>query len=183
MLWSKQFFFFDGDKLLVDEHKSNPLHSGYRSSRTRSGSTCSIGTSSRCRQWEYPRYAAWDLAFHTLPLAIVDPDFAKEQMRLMLKACTSIQWPATGIRVEFQRREPAGACLGHALPASHRAGSGGAKQTWISSGGPSISLTLNFTWWRIAKTGLARTSLKEAFSALTTSACLTAAPRCRPVAT
>jgi hypothetical protein len=36
-------------------------------------------------KWEYPWYAAWDLAFHTLPLAIVDPDFAKDQMRLMLK--------------------------------------------------------------------------------------------------
>ena len=35
-------------------------------------------------KWEYPWYAAWDLAFHCLPLAIVDPDFAKEQMRLML---------------------------------------------------------------------------------------------------
>ena len=28
-------------------------------------------------KWEYPWYAAWDLAFHTLPLSIVDPDFAK----------------------------------------------------------------------------------------------------------
>ena len=37
-------------------------------------------------KWEYPWYAAWDLAFHTLPLAIVDPDFAKEQMELMLRA-------------------------------------------------------------------------------------------------
>ena len=36
-------------------------------------------------KWEYPWYAAWDLAFHTLPLAIVDPDFAKEQMKLMLR--------------------------------------------------------------------------------------------------
>ena len=36
-------------------------------------------------KWEYPWYAAWDLAFHTLPLSIVDPDFAKEQMKLMLK--------------------------------------------------------------------------------------------------
>ena len=33
-------------------------------------------------KWEYPWYAAWDLAFHTLPLAIVDPDFAKEQINL-----------------------------------------------------------------------------------------------------
>ena len=36
-------------------------------------------------KWEYPWYAAWDLAFHTLPLSIVDPDFAKEQMKLMLR--------------------------------------------------------------------------------------------------
>jgi len=36
-------------------------------------------------KWEYPWYAAWDLAFHTLPLAIVDPDFAKDQMELMLR--------------------------------------------------------------------------------------------------
>jgi hypothetical protein len=35
-------------------------------------------------KWEYPWYAAWDLAFHTLPLSIVDPDFAKKQMELML---------------------------------------------------------------------------------------------------
>ena len=39
-------------------------------------------------KWEYPWYAAWDLAFHTLPLAIVDPDFAKEQMELMLRGST-----------------------------------------------------------------------------------------------
>ena len=36
-------------------------------------------------KWEYPWYAAWDLAFHALPLSIVDPDFAKEQMDLMLR--------------------------------------------------------------------------------------------------
>src|SRR6516164_9038990 len=37
-------------------------------------------------KWEYPWYAAWDLAFHTLPISIVDPDFAKQQMQLMLRA-------------------------------------------------------------------------------------------------
>ena len=36
-------------------------------------------------KWEYPWYAAWDLAFHCLPLALVDPDFAKEQLILMLR--------------------------------------------------------------------------------------------------
>ena len=36
-------------------------------------------------KWEYPWYAAWDLAFHCLPLALVDLDFAKEQLKLLLR--------------------------------------------------------------------------------------------------
>jgi hypothetical protein len=36
-------------------------------------------------KWEYPWYAAWDLAFHCVPLAIVDPDFAKDQLVLLLR--------------------------------------------------------------------------------------------------
>ena len=37
-------------------------------------------------KWEYPWYAAWDLAFHTIALAIVDPDFARDQLKMMLRA-------------------------------------------------------------------------------------------------
>ena len=85
MLWSKQFFFFDGDNWL-DEHHSNPLHAGYRSSRNSEWfHMLNEDIISMPDKWEYPWYAAWDLAFHTLPLSIVDPDFAKEQMQLMLK--------------------------------------------------------------------------------------------------
>ena len=36
-------------------------------------------------KWEYPWYAAWDLAFHVLALTVVDPDFAKQQLKLMLR--------------------------------------------------------------------------------------------------
>ena len=36
-------------------------------------------------KWEYPWYAAWDLAFHCVPLALVDPDFAKDQLTLLLR--------------------------------------------------------------------------------------------------
>ena len=85
MLWSKQFYFFDGDNWL-DEHHSNPLHAGYRNARNSEWfHMMNEDVISMPDKWEYPWYAAWDLAFHTLPLAIVDPDFAKEQMRLMLK--------------------------------------------------------------------------------------------------
>jgi hypothetical protein len=85
MLWSKQFFFFDGDNWL-DEHHSNPLHTGYRAARNSEWfHMMNEDIISMPDKWEYPWYAAWDLAFHTLPLSIVDPDFAKEQMKLMLK--------------------------------------------------------------------------------------------------
>ncbi len=86
MLWSKQFFFFDGDNWL-DEHHSNPLHHGYRASRNSEWyHMLNQDIISMPDKWEYPWYAAWDLAFHTLPLSIVDPDFAKEQMDLMLRS-------------------------------------------------------------------------------------------------
>jgi len=85
MLWSKQFFFFDGDSWL-EEHNSHPLHHGYRNSRNSEWfHMVNQDIISMPDKWEYPWYAAWDLAFHTLPISIVDPDFAKEQMILMLK--------------------------------------------------------------------------------------------------
>jgi len=86
MLWSKQFFFFDGDNWL-DEHNSNPLHKGFRNARNSEWfHMLNEDIISMPDKWEYPWYAAWDLAFHTLPLSIVDPDFAKDQMKLMLKS-------------------------------------------------------------------------------------------------
>jgi hypothetical protein len=85
MLWSKQFYFFDGDQWL-DEHHANPLHPGSRASRNSEWfHMVNEDIISMPDKWEYPWYAAWDLAFHTLPLSIVDPDFAKQQMELMLR--------------------------------------------------------------------------------------------------
>ncbi len=86
MLWSKQFFFFDGDNWL-DEHNSNPLHSGFRQTRNWEWfHMLNEDVISMPDKWEYPWYAAWDLAFHALPLSIADPDFAKSQMTLMLQS-------------------------------------------------------------------------------------------------
>ena len=84
MLWSKQYFFFDGNSWL-DEHNSNPLHTGYQNSRNSEWyHMLNEDIISMPDKWEYPWYAAWDLAFHTLPLMIVDPDFAKDQLKLMV---------------------------------------------------------------------------------------------------
>jgi hypothetical protein len=85
MLWSKQFYFLDADQWL-EEHYAHPLHSGSRQFRNRDWfHMINRDVISMPDKWEYPWYAAWDLAFHTLPLSIVDPDFAKQQMKLMLQ--------------------------------------------------------------------------------------------------
>ncbi|HEU4502427.1 MAG TPA: glucosidase, partial [Nitrospira sp.] len=85
MLWSKQYYYLDADQWL-DEHRAHPLHSGSREFRNRDWfHMVNSDVISMPDKWEYPWYAAWDLAFHTLPISIVDPDFAKQQMQLMLR--------------------------------------------------------------------------------------------------
>jgi len=85
MLWTKQYYFFDLD-IWLDEHNANPLSGGTRPVRNREWVHMLNGQIiSMPDKWEYPWYAAWDLAFHTLALSVVDPDFSEEQLRLMLR--------------------------------------------------------------------------------------------------
>ncbi len=85
MLWSKQYYFWDGDAWL-EEHRAHPLHHGSRQFRNREWfHMINDDIISMPDKWEYPWYAAWDLAFHTLPISVVDPDFAKQQLELMLR--------------------------------------------------------------------------------------------------
>jgi hypothetical protein len=90
MLWSKQFYYFDLDRWLK-EHGAHPHVAGAR---------CGVRNAewfhmlnrdiiSMPDKWEYPWYAAWDLAFHTIALSLVDPEFAKEQLLLMLRSLYS----------------------------------------------------------------------------------------------
>ena len=85
MLWSKQYYYFDADRWL-DEHGAHPLHGQTRQFRNREWfHMVNDHIISMPDKWEYPWYAAWDLAFHTIALAVVDPDFAKQQLDLMLR--------------------------------------------------------------------------------------------------
>ena len=86
MLWSKQYYYFDLDKWL-EEHEAHPLtgttHRNMRN--TEWFHMLNSDIISMPDKWEYPWYAAWDLAFHTIALSLVDFDFAKEQLLLMLR--------------------------------------------------------------------------------------------------
>jgi hypothetical protein len=147
MLWSKQFFFFDGDNWL-DEHHSNPLHSGYRASRNSEWfHMLNEDIISMPDKWEYPWYAAWDLAFHTVPLSIVDPDFAKDQMKLMLQGSyqhpngqmPAYEWNFSDVN------PPVHAFATLFLHRTEQALGGKVDVDFLKS--TFNKLLLNFTWW------------------------------------
>ena len=87
MLWSKQFYYFDLERWLR-EHQSHPLLDSSRGGvrNTEWFHMLNADVISMPDKWEYPWYAAWDLAFHTIPLSLVDFDFAKDQLLLMLRS-------------------------------------------------------------------------------------------------
>ncbi len=85
MLWSKQCYFFDVDKWL-EEHGAGPMHHGTRQVRNSEWEhMVSHDIISMPDKWEYPWFAAWDLAFHAMAISTVDIDFAKQQLDLMLQ--------------------------------------------------------------------------------------------------
>ena len=85
MLWSKQFYYYDVDRWLT-ERGAGLFKSGKRAPRNDHWHHMhNADVISMPDKWEYPWYAAWDLAFHCLPLTMVDVDFGKEQLDLMLQ--------------------------------------------------------------------------------------------------
>jgi hypothetical protein len=87
MLWTKQYYYFDLDKWL-QEHGAHPLIGANQRNMRNTEWFHMLNSEiiSMPDKWEYPWYAAWDLAFHTIALALVDFDFAKDQLLLMLRS-------------------------------------------------------------------------------------------------
>jgi hypothetical protein len=86
MLWSKQFYHYDVDRWL-EERGSDPFKEKHKQAPRNdqwhhmyNGDIISMPD-----KWEYPWYATWDLAFHVLALTLVDPDFGKDQLKLMVR--------------------------------------------------------------------------------------------------
>lgn len=148
MMWSKQFYHYDVDKWL-EERGSDPFKESRKISPRNehwhhmfNGDVISMPD-----KWEYPWYAAWDLAFHVLPLTLVDPDFGKQQLRLMLRERymhPNGQMPA----YEWN--------FGDVNPPVHawstiftyrleKAQKGEGDKEWLKSNFQ--KLLLNFTWW------------------------------------
>jgi hypothetical protein len=84
MLWSKQFYYYDVNQWLKERGADpfKPRRAGPRNDHWHHMYNAEI--LSMPDKWEYPWYAAWDLAFHVLALTLVDEDFGKAQLNLML---------------------------------------------------------------------------------------------------
>jgi hypothetical protein len=139
MLWSKQYYHCD-----LERHRTG--HHAAKNS-TWSHMYCD-DIISMPDTWEYPWYAAWDLAFHAIPLAIVDLDFAKEQLDLLLRndylhpngQLPACEWNFSDVNPPVH----AWATMQLYLLEQERQGGRGDLEFLKSS---FEKLLLNFTWW------------------------------------
>jgi hypothetical protein len=148
MMWSKQFYHYDVDKWL-EERGSDPFNPTRRAAPRNdhwhhmyNGDVISMPD-----KWEYPWYAAWDLAFHVLALTLVDPDFGKQQLKLMLRErymhpngqIPAYEWNFGDVN------PPVHAWATIFTYRLEKAQKGEGDREWLKSSFQ--KLLLNFTWW------------------------------------
>jgi hypothetical protein len=86
VLWSKQYYHFDVERWLSTSDGITPVNPGKQNGRNHDWKHLkNQDIIAMPDKWEYPWYAAWDLAFHCIPLAMVDPTFAKHQLLLIMR--------------------------------------------------------------------------------------------------
>jgi hypothetical protein len=147
MLWTKQWYGFDVNTWL-HERDAHPLRAPSRGSRNeqwfhmRNADVISMPD-----KWEYPWYAAWDLAFHCVPLTMVDPAFARNQLELMLSDAylhPSGQIPA----YEWNFGDVNPPVHAWAMLFAYSAGLGGTREDDLDFLRDAFKkLLVNFTWW------------------------------------
>jgi hypothetical protein len=86
MIWSKQFYYYDVPQWLNGDPAQVPPPAERKRGRNREWDHLNnADIISMPDKWEYPWYAAWDLAFHCIPLALIDAEFAKSQLVLLTR--------------------------------------------------------------------------------------------------
>ncbi|HZK63132.1 MAG TPA: glucosidase [Puia sp.] len=86
LLWSKQYYHFDVEKWLAGSDGITPVNQGKLSGRNHDWKHLkNQDIIAMPDKWEYPWYAAWDMAFQSIPMALVDPGFAKNQLLLIMR--------------------------------------------------------------------------------------------------
>jgi hypothetical protein len=148
LLWSKQLYYYDVAQWLEgDPDQPKPARQRRQGRNADWSHLNNFDVLSMPDKWEYPWYAAWDLAFHTLPIALVDPDFAKRQLILMTRVwymhpngqLPAYEWAFGDVNPPVH----AWAALRvYQIDAQHK---GEADRAFLE--GVFHKLLLNFTWW------------------------------------
>jgi hypothetical protein len=141
MLWSKQYYDYDVNRWLAERGQA-PIPRNGEWRHLVSGDVISMPD-----KWEYPWYAAWDLAFHALPLGMVDADFAKQQLELLLEErylhpngqVPAYEWNFGDVN------PPVHAWAAYVLFQNDRQRTGRGDLAFLRS--IYQKLLLNFTWW------------------------------------
>jgi hypothetical protein len=148
LLWTKQSYLFDVHVWLDGDNPNDPPPDSRRTIRNQHWMHLnSMRILSMPDKWEYPWFAAWDLAFHCVALTLVDPEFAKENLWLML--FEQFQHPNGQIPAyewEFSDLNPpvqAWACW--RIYNMDRIRSGRADRGWLEK--CFHKLLINFAWW------------------------------------
>jgi hypothetical protein len=149
LLWSKQYYHYVvRDWLNGDPATPRPPEARKKGRNNAWGHVYNEDIISMPDKWEYPWYAAWDLAFHCVALALVDPDFAKEQLVLMLREwymhpngqIPAYEWAFGDVN------PPVHAWAAYQVFKIDRDKNGGRGDTKFLSK-VFHKLLLNFTWW------------------------------------
>jgi len=148
MLWSKQHYYFNLDRWL-EEHGGHPLSAGDRVGQRNRNWFHMVNDDviSMPDKWEYPWFAAWDLAFHCVALAVVDLEFAKQQLALMLRdlylhpsgQIPAYEWNFSDVN------PPVHAWATLSIYFTEKARSGRGDTAFLKSAFQ--KLLVNFTWW------------------------------------
>ncbi|MFO1306507.1 MAG: glucosidase [Burkholderiales bacterium] len=86
LLWSKQYYRYMVERWLEGDPAGPPPPASRQKGRNHNWRhMAAADVLSMPDKWEYPWFAAWDMAFHTIPLAMIDPDFAKQQLILLTR--------------------------------------------------------------------------------------------------
>jgi hypothetical protein len=167
LLWSKQFYAYDVERWLRGDPGQPAPPRDRRSGRNSTWRHLyNSEVLSMPDKWEYPWYAAWDLAFHCIPLALVDPDFAKQQLTLLVREWymhPSGQLPA----YEWQLGDvnpPVHAWAAYRVYQIERRTTGRGDREFLES--IFLKLMLNFTWWVNRKDTLGRNVFEGGFLGL-----------------
>jgi len=148
MLWSKQFYYYPVQNWLTDELLPPDCPNRFIGRNKEWFHLESADIISMPDKWEYPWFAAWDLAFHTLVLAMVDVNFAKDQLRLMTNQVylhPNGQIPA--YEWNFSDVNPPVHCMATLQVYAMDKAANGGKGDRAFLEGMFHKLLLNFTWW------------------------------------